>query len=714
MQTKIAVLIMVLLLSFLTVDAALFSVSGWSNGGYSDDPSNPDYGTHDWIAEHALDWLPPAEKQFIVNNIANYLYGTELPDNGGTPDGIGDTTKHHVYYFTDGLLQDDASAVRAQEEYDTATSLFKSGDLANAAKRFGAMAHYVCDVAVFGHVMGSGTEWGSETHHSDYEEYVNERTNSYNDEFNTFLVFDGVLSRVPAYNATLTLAYDTTFDTDGNLTCIWMDENYNWTNSTFMNRCGESLNLAVNLIADVVHTFFLEMQGVAHFIIAPFHYQEKSYYCGPAALQMVFDFYGENISQLEIADVARTVGPPLYSTYTDELRRAAHFSNISTSMGSEMSESITGYNLRGLGYAAFEDYGMILDELKTLIDQNFPIILLMRWIPGEQYGHYRVAIGYNQTHIFLHDPWNNIAWGGEYGGPNLAMNYSFFLDMWDYSGHWGLFASPWKITINMSNAVYVGEDVKIAANIMYLCPSPFSIYEYTASSCLATITLPQGLNLAEGESATKNLGNLKANSIAETFWLIEVEQLGNYTISVEAEGIISGSVEEKPNVGPSYDYRDRIGGYSQISVMAKLDENPPYIEVPTQNPSAGIVMPYQNVSVFVNVTDMESGVKNVTLYYSLNSSQTWTAEAMNYNSTLQLYSVMIPGQPEETYVRFRIVAYDKVGNNATRDEMEHCAYRVIPEFPLSLMTLILVALTLIATYYTRKKWAKHEPKLIRP
>jgi hypothetical protein len=31
------------------------AVSGWSNGGYSANPSNPDYGTHDWIAEHALD-----------------------------------------------------------------------------------------------------------------------------------------------------------------------------------------------------------------------------------------------------------------------------------------------------------------------------------------------------------------------------------------------------------------------------------------------------------------------------------------------------------------------------------------------------------------------------------------------------------------------------------------------------------------------------------
>ncbi len=36
-----------------------------SNGGYSDDPANPDYGTHDWIAQHALDLLPAHERQYI-------------------------------------------------------------------------------------------------------------------------------------------------------------------------------------------------------------------------------------------------------------------------------------------------------------------------------------------------------------------------------------------------------------------------------------------------------------------------------------------------------------------------------------------------------------------------------------------------------------------------------------------------------------------------
>lgn len=234
--------------------------NAWSNGGFSSDPSNPDYGTHDWIAHHALDWLPDNEKQFILDNLAVYLYGTELPDNGQASDGIGDTVNHHVYYFADGYLQDDASAVRAQQEYEAAAAYYRSGDVANAAKRLGVMSHYIVDVAVFAHVMGAETDWGSEdkTVHTNYENYVNERTSSYFDEFNAFLVFDGVLSEISAYNATLTLAYDTTFDVDGDLTCSWMNQNYNWSDPTFRNRCGESLNLAVNLLADVLHTFYMQ------------------------------------------------------------------------------------------------------------------------------------------------------------------------------------------------------------------------------------------------------------------------------------------------------------------------------------------------------------------------------------------------------------------------------------------------------------------------
>jgi hypothetical protein len=252
--TKPILLIVCIAVLLLIVKPALC----WSNGGYSDNPSQPKYGTHDWIAQHALDYLPTQEKQYITDNLAAYLYGTELPDNSQAPDGIGDTTKHHVYYSASGALTDNASAKRASAEYNLALDFIKTKDYLDAAKTAGIMTHYIADVAVFGHVMGSSTHWGSETHHSDYEDYVNARTTSYSSSFTTYLSYDGSLTTLSAYNAAVNLAYDTTFGGSNHLTCVWMDDNYNWNNPTFNGRCGQSLNLAVNAVADVLHTLYQE------------------------------------------------------------------------------------------------------------------------------------------------------------------------------------------------------------------------------------------------------------------------------------------------------------------------------------------------------------------------------------------------------------------------------------------------------------------------
>jgi hypothetical protein len=234
--------------------------SAWSNGGYSQDPSHPDYGTHDWIAQHALDWLPTEEKQYLLDRLVTYLYGTELPDNGQAADGIGDTTKHHVYFTSGGSLSDASAAIRANATYTQALNYLQSGNLTLAAKFTGAMSHYIADMAVFGHVMTNETS----QHHSNYEDYVNERTSSYDVKFDGFPIFDGTLSTISAYNATILLAYDTTFD-NGSLNCVWMDQHYDdWGNLTFRNRAGASLNLAVNYVTDVLHTLYVAYHGAVN------------------------------------------------------------------------------------------------------------------------------------------------------------------------------------------------------------------------------------------------------------------------------------------------------------------------------------------------------------------------------------------------------------------------------------------------------------------
>jgi hypothetical protein len=122
------------------------------------------------------------------------------------------------------------------------------------------------------------------------------------------------------------------------------------------------------------------------------------------------------------------------------------------------------------------------------------------------------------------------------------------------------------------------------------------------------------------------------------------------------------------------------------------DSNAPFIGTPSRMPE-GDVLPNQKVEVFVNVTDVESGVKNVTLYYNLNNSQTWIARSMSHNSTS--YNATILGQPEDTYVRFKIVAYDYAGNNVTKNgETLHCTYQVVSEFPS--ITIVSIFIVLVA------------------
>ena len=67
-------------------------------------------------------------------------------------------------------MLDDAAAVRANDEFNNTLFMLSFKDYTNASRSAGAMTHYIADMAVFAHVMGSKTPWGGETHHSDYED----------------------------------------------------------------------------------------------------------------------------------------------------------------------------------------------------------------------------------------------------------------------------------------------------------------------------------------------------------------------------------------------------------------------------------------------------------------------------------------------------------------------------------------------------------------
>ena len=240
-----------LALSTLLVIVSFQPIAGaWSNGGYSADPDNPDYGTHDWIAEMALD-MQVLDVSFLETVYhSEFLLGTEAPDN---PAYIGDSFNHHVYYYSDGSLQDDVGADRAQAMYVAALGYLSLEDYLTAAYYIGAMTHYISDVGVFGHTMGTTTDWGEEAHHSDYES-----------EFESMLWSldppTGIsLGDLDAYAATLGLAEDVTFGSGLIMPNTWMDVNYDWGEPTFTASAMASLYRSVEAVAAVINHFLLEV-----------------------------------------------------------------------------------------------------------------------------------------------------------------------------------------------------------------------------------------------------------------------------------------------------------------------------------------------------------------------------------------------------------------------------------------------------------------------
>jgi len=275
----------------------------WGNGGNSDDPSNPEYGTHDWIAQHAFDWLPVEEKVYLTNNLNAYLLGTEMPDNSALVGGRGDKTFHHVYYYQNQSLQDDVAARRALSEFDRVINYLNYQEDALGAKYAGVMSHYIVDVAVFGHVMGADTDWGAEQHHSDFETYVGGKTTSYSSVFDVELIYDGELSEIDAYNATLQMANTTTFGDGGNIkNCTWMDAKYDWSDSAFNKSATASINLAVNLLADVLHTIYVRADPTSgvradHVVISEVYYDTS----GTDSVEEYVELYNPTTSTIDIS-----------------------------------------------------------------------------------------------------------------------------------------------------------------------------------------------------------------------------------------------------------------------------------------------------------------------------------------------------------------------------------------------------------------------------
>jgi len=128
----------------------------------------------------------------------------------------------------------------------------------------------------------------------------------------------------------------------------------------------------------------------------------------------------------------------------------------------------------------------------------------------------------------------------------------------------------------------------------------------------------------------------------------------------------------------------------KIASLPPPDIEPPMIGAPILDP-AGIVEPYQAVKVSVNITDLETSVKNATLLYSTDNGASWVTIEMTPNPETGYYEATIPGQPPGTWVRFIIIAYDLAENQAIKDDVDpYYVDPIIPEFSTTTILLLLM------------------------
>ena len=277
-----------------------------------------------------------------------------------------------------------------------------------------------------------------------------------------------------------------------------------------------------------------------HRIEVPYHQQAISYWCGPACLQMLLDYYGPNIPQSDIAKVAAS--DPNYGTYAGDLVRAAQFSCTST----DPQGQLRGYNQRRLGYPAYSThwtgtYTEICTSLKTLIASNTPILILTWYDDSHQTGHFRLLTGYNDTSstFLLHDPW----YSGQYHGPNQPIDQQLLInDLWNRYDKWAMIVQPWNLNITVSPLpIRPGQIVTINLTVEAPCPAPFSSTQFPLNNPHANITLPPGFTLLAG-SGTVSLSFTGGE--AEVSWIVQAPHIllqNQVEIGVAAGATISGT-----------------------------------------------------------------------------------------------------------------------------------------------------------------------------
>lgn len=149
----------------------------------------------------------------------------------------------------------------------------------------------------------------------------------------------------------------------------------------------------------------------------PHHKQKTLYDCGPACLQMIFEYFG-NVKTQEALSARLNAGPDTWVS-NEEL---------------EIVAQEVGFYTKSMTNATLED-------LTICIDSGIPTII--NYIdPDNHEGHFAVVVDYTSDYLVLNDPWY---------GKDFPLPFSYIVDNWrSFEGdrqQWLLAISKEKIVV---------------------------------------------------------------------------------------------------------------------------------------------------------------------------------------------------------------------------------------------------------------------------
>jgi hypothetical protein len=159
----------------------------------------------------------------------------------------------------------------------------------------------------------------------------------------------------------------------------------------------------------------------SYILEVPYHDQQTSFYCGPAAIKMVMEYtLGIEVSQDALSQEMNT-----------DIEKGITYTSL-------MDEPFIHRELTDI-----MEGRTTLNQLKKQITLGHAPILLIWFDERHETGHYVVAVGFNQTGLFVNDPWPT-QWSKPVGretGAYVYLSNEKLLDLWSIHRKWAIIAA---------------------------------------------------------------------------------------------------------------------------------------------------------------------------------------------------------------------------------------------------------------------------------